>query len=166
MTTAPPTGRPRTPAALLFYDRAGELQLVRVLGVVVLAVTTLALGTFAALLFAGTGKPQVLGVWVLAAFVIIKIPLLATLWWVMGRHVERGGGRWARSELDEILAYLDREAQASVGRRDAAARLDYFSREAWNVADRAREEDTARAVECATRIDALAAGERFGAGPR
>jgi hypothetical protein len=153
-------GRPRNPAAVLFYDRRGDLHLPRVLLLVSLSVATIGAGTFAALLAAGAGQPKVLGLWIVGAFLVIKVPLLAVLWWVMGRHVERGGSSWSGDECGRILAYLEDEAAKSLDKPDAGARLAYFAREAWNVADQARDEDRPEAVAVALRIDALAARHR------
>jgi hypothetical protein len=164
VTSAAAPRRSRNPAAVLFYDRRGELHAPRVLLLVAVAVALVGAGTFAALMFANAGRPGVLGLWIVGAFIVIKVPLLAVLWWVMGRHVERGTPAWSASETAEILAYLEREAAAAVDRPDAATRLAYYAGEAWHVADRARDEDRPEAVAAALRIDALAARHRSSSG--
>ena len=128
------------------------------MGLVVAAVVILGIGTYAALLAADAGSPGALAVWVTAAFLFIKVPLLAVMWWVIGRKRDpRGGGGWASEECREILDYLETQARDSVGRPDAATRLAYFAREAWFVADSATDADTPAAVDTAVLIDAMAA---------
>ena len=62
-----------------------------------------------------------------------------------------GGGWWSK-ECGEILAYLERQAEKeSREREDAPARLAYFAREAWFVADSARDADKAEAAAVAVR---------------
>lgn len=128
-----------------------------ILGLVAGALVLLAVGGFAALLAASAGSPETLAAWVLGALVLIKVPLLMLVWWLLGRRRDpAGGGGWSRGECEEILSYLDDQARASVDRDDAVARLGYFSREAWYVADKANDADKPAAVAVALRIDALA----------
>lgn len=128
------------------------------LGLLMAVVVVLGVGTYAALLAADAGSPGTLALWVTAALIFIKIPLLAVMWWIIGRKRDpRGGGGWASGECREILAYLETQARESVGRPDAATRLAYFAREAWFVADSASDEDTPAAVDTAVLIEAMAA---------
>jgi hypothetical protein len=144
--------------AWAFADREGDLRTPLLVGVVVGAVVVLGLGTFAALLAAGAGSPETLAIWVTAAFLLVKVPLLIVIWWVISRRRDpTGGGGWSTRECSEILDYLETQACAAVGRPDAASRLAYFAREAWFVADRADDADKGAAVETAVTIDAMAA---------
>ena len=144
--------------ALAFSDRDGELRLGLLLGLVMGAVLILGIGTYAALLAADAGSPGTLAIWVTAALIFIKVPLLAVMWWIIGRKRDpRGGGGWASKECREILDYLETQAREAVGRPDAATRLAYFAREAWFVADGATDADTPAAVDTAVLIDAMAA---------
>lgn len=128
------------------------------LGLMMGVVVILGVGTYAALLAADAGSPATLAIWVSAALVFIKIPLLAVMWWIIGRKRDpRGGGGWASRECREILDYLETQARDAVGRPDAATRLAYFAREAWFVADAATDEDTPAAVDTAVLIEAMAA---------
>lgn len=128
------------------------------LGLMMGVVVILGVGTYAALLAADAGSPATLAIWVSAALVFIKIPLLAVMWWIIGRKRDpRGGGGWASRECREILEYLETQARDAVGRPDAATRLAYFAREAWFVADAATDEDTPAAVDTAVLIEAMAA---------
>jgi hypothetical protein len=148
----------------LLVDARGDPRAGVILGLVASALVVLAVGSFAALLVAGAGSPETLAVWVVAALVVVKVPLLVLVWWLLGlkRDQARSGG-WSTGECEEILAYLEEQARASAGRPDAAARLAYFSREAWFVADSAADADKPAAVAVALRIDELAA--RASAGP-
>ena len=99
------------------------------------------------------------------ALIVIKLPLLGVVWWIISRRRdEPSGGGWSSKECGEILAYLEQQADESREREDAAARLAYFAREAWFVADSARDADKAEAVAVAVRIDAMA--NRAGASGR
>ena len=125
----------------------------------------LALGTFAALLAANLGSPGTLAMWVIGAFFVIKVPLLIVCWWIITRRRDpAGGGGWESRECREILDYLETQAAAAEGRPDAGARLAYFAREAWFVADRALDADKGAAVETAVRLDAMAAAAAARAG--
>lgn len=154
----------RSPYARLIADDDGSPRTGPILLLLALAIVVLAVGTFAGLVAGSAGRPEVLGAWVLAGFILVKVPLLATVWWILGRRREppRAGG-WSSRECGEILEYLEREARAAIGRPDQDARLAYFAREAWFVADSAADADKAAAVAAAVRIEALAA-ERAGGG--
>jgi len=142
----------------LLLDGEGNPRTAVILVLVATALVVLSVGTFVALLAAGTGSPETLAAWVVGAFLVVKVPLLIMVWWLLGRRKEPvGGGGWTTRECGEILEYIQGQAEASVGREDAAARLAYFSREAWHVADAAADADKAAAVAAALRIDALAA---------
>lgn len=143
--------------ALMFTDRDGELRGTLIMAVVGLALMMLGLTGVLALMFGGIIGANAVATWVIAAFLFVKIPLLALIWWVLGRKRERGQiGGWSTTECHEILDYLEREARAGLGRPDAHERLAYYCREAWFVAGNAAPGDTADAVATAGRIDALA----------
>lgn len=140
-----------------FTDRDGDLRTVLLLGLVMGAIVVLGVGTYAALLAADAGNPGTLALWVTAALVLIKVPLLTVVWWILGRRRDQaGGGGWTSKECREILDYLETQARDSVGRPDAATRLAYYAREAWFVADSATDADTPAAVDTAVLIDAMA----------
>lgn len=148
----------RSPVALVFADRDGNLRTALLIGMTVGVAVILTLGMFASLLAAGAGSPGALAAWVTAAFLFVKLPFLAVVWWVVARRRDPpGGGGWSSGETGEILGYLEQQARESVGRPDAAARLAYFAREAWFVADSADDADTPAAVDTAVLIEAMAA---------
>jgi hypothetical protein len=149
----------RSAIARALSDREGNLRTPLILGIAVVGVVLLAMGMFAALLAAGAGSPATLAIWMVGALLLIKLPLLGVVWWVVTRRRDApSGGGWSSEECGQILAYLERQAGESRGREDAPARLAYFAREAWFVADSARDADKAEAVAVAVRIDALATG--------
>lgn len=151
--------------ARLVYAPDGRLHGPRLLAGVVLAVALISLTTFAGLLLAGAGRPEQLAIWVLAGFLVVKVPLLGVLWWIlMRRPDENHPGGWSGGECDEILAYLERSAAEAADRPEAPARLAYFAREAWYVAEHATDADRPRAAETAARIQALAERAREPAG--
>ena len=167
MSPSGPEAAPhRSPLARALSDREGNLRTPLILGIGVLGVVLLALGMFAALLAAGAGSPGTLAVWMVGALLLIKVPLLGVLWWVLTRRRDApSGGGWSSEECGEILDYLERQAEESRGRDDAPARLAYFAREAWFVADSANDADKAEAVAVAVRIDALATEAGASGGP-
>ncbi|MGD9694477.1 MAG: hypothetical protein AB7V42_02320 [Thermoleophilia bacterium] len=154
----------RSPLSRLLVDDEGDVRTTRLVGFGVLAAVILGVGMFAALLAAGAGSPGTLAVWLIAAFILVKLPFLALIWWLISRRADpEGGGGWSQRECGEILRYLETQAGEAVGRPDAAKRLAYFSREAWFVADGATDRDKAAAVATAIRIEGLAT--RAGARP-
>ena len=147
----------RSLVARFAYGRDGRLHTARLLSGVAVAVALLSLATFAGLLMAGAGNPESLAVWVLGGFFLVKVPLLAVLWWIlMHREPEQRSADWDADEAAEILAYLEEQATDAAGRPDAAARLAYFAKEAWFVADNAADADKPAAVAVAVRIQAMA----------
>ncbi len=147
----------RSPFARAFSDREGNLRTTLLVSLSIVLVFLMSTGTFIALMWANAGSPGVLGLWVIAAFFLIKLPLLIVVWWILGRRKDPpGGGGWSSKECGEILDYLETQARDSVGRPDAATRLAYFAREAWFVADSADDADTPRAVNTAVLIEAMA----------
>ncbi len=159
MDSPHPAGpRRRSPLALAFTDRHGDLRTPVLVAAMMGVAMILSVGMFVALLAAGAGSPETLAAWIVAAFILIKLPFLGVAWWVIARKRDpAGGGGWDHRETAEILAYLEREAHEAAGRPDAATRLAYFAREAWFVADRATDEETPAAVDTAVMIEAMAA---------
>lgn len=147
----------RSPFARAFSDREGNLRTMVLVGLVIAVAFVISLGTFIALMAANAGSPGVLGIWATAAFLFIKLPLLAVVWWILARRRDpAGGGGWTSKECREILDYLEEQARFSAGRPDAAKRLAYFAREAWFVADTADDADRPAAVDTAVLIEAMA----------
>lgn len=159
MTTSAPQApfERRSLVARFAYGPDGRLHTPRLLAGVAAAVVLLSLATFAGLLMAGAGNPESLAAWVLGGFLLVKVPLLAVLWWIlMHREPEQRSADWDADEAAEILGYLEEQAADAAARPDAAARLAYFAKEAWFVADNAADTDKAAAAAVAVRIQAMA----------
>lgn len=157
MTTISQPVRRRSPFARAFSDTEGNLRTTVLIGLVIVLAFVVSLGTFIALMAANAGSPGTLGLWAIGAFLVIKLPLLAVVWWVITRRSDpAGGGGWTSKECAEILEYLETQARDAAGRPDAAKRLAYFAREAWFVADSAADSDRAAAVDTAVLIEAMA----------
>jgi hypothetical protein len=106
-----------------------------------------------------TGDPHIKVIWLVVCVVLLKLPLIAFCWWLIGRNKEVPGVPvvWSANETQDILGYLTTQARESLERPDVYARLAYLSREAWHVADRAEGPIKADAVGVALEIDRLAA---------
>jgi len=101
--------------------------------------------------------------WVLFSVFLLKFPLIALLCWFILRNKEWPvrPPKWSDKETREILDYLVAEADRSLALPDAAARLAYLRREAWNVADRVEDgELKVDAVNIALHMDRLLAPPR------
>lgn len=134
-------------------DREGDLRAARLLGIAFVAGLVIAIGTTLALVAAGAGSPATLTIWVLVAFLGVKLPLLGLLWWILGRRQ-----RDEEPTADELRAMVVRlRASADAARRtpDARDRLEILRDEAWFVADRAPDDLKPEAVELALRLDSL-----------
>ena len=167
MASADPRARGsgRSLLARAVFDAQGNIRTLRLIMIVFTALLVLTIGTYVALLAAGLGSPNVLGFWVAVAFVGIKVPILLLIWYLLGRSGEtQTTPKWTDEESAQILEYLRREATVAAGRPDAAARLSYYAREAWFVAERGSGEHTADAVDLAVRIEGMARRARQRAG--
>jgi hypothetical protein len=134
-------------------DRDGNLRAARLLGIAFVAGLVIAIGTTLALVAADAGNPATLTIWVVVAFLGVKVPLLALLWWILGRRQ-----RDEEPTADELRAMVVRlRASADAARRtpDARDRLEILRDEAWFVADRAPDDLKPEAVELALRLDSL-----------
>jgi hypothetical protein len=151
------------PIIRLAYGRDGELKGGRLLAIAACAALIVAIGTSVAMALAGNGNPEAIAIWTTVAFLGVKVPLLALLWWLLGRHLERPGEQnWDASETREIMSRLRRAAASAADRDDAHDRFAILTDEAWFVANNAPDELTAEAaelaLEMASRRDAAAAG--------
>lgn len=142
------------------FDEHGRARRPRML-VTVLALV--ALWLMGSALFVAMGlfptNPPVAPVWVIVMVVALKLPLIAFCGWLIYRNKEIPGVPvvWSDREVREILDYIVTQANASLTRADAGARLAYLSREAWHVADQAEGAIKADALGVALEIDRLAA---------
>jgi hypothetical protein len=152
----------RTPprGGRLLYDADGHLHSGRILIAIGATGAVIVLGTYVALVAAGVGNPDALGIGVVVILLGVKLPLLLLLWRLLGRHLERPGApRWSAEEHAEIVARLEEAARGSADRGDAA-RLAHISREAWTIVDLSPDEGKPEAIAAALRIDELASTSR------
>lgn len=155
--------RPPSRGSRFLYDAEGRLHAGRILIAIGVAGALMVLGTYIALVAAGIGNADVLGIGVVVILLGIKLPLLVLVWRLLGRHLDGPGRpRWTAEEHREILARLEEAARSSAGRGDSAARLAHISREAWGIVDLSPDAGKADAIATALRIDELAAERRPG----
>lgn len=104
--------------------------------------------------------------WVLGAVFALKLPLIALLWWLIMRNTEWPGTpvRWDAAERQEILDYIVEQARFAVTQPDGEQRLEYLSREAWQVADNVDGDAKVDALMVALKVDSIAAQRRSSAG--
>jgi hypothetical protein len=138
----------------LTTDRQGNVHAIRLLGIAALAAMFVAIGTSAALVSADAGNPATLTIWVLVSFLAVKVPLLALLWWLLGRAPRDEDPR--PDELRAMLVRLSASAETAMRSPDAADRLAILRDEAWFVADRVPDDARAEALELALRLDEAA----------
>lgn len=86
---------------------------------------------------------------------MFKIPLIMLVYMFIRRNMELPTKPpiWDDSEIGHILAALRRQSDEAMAYEDASARLEYLSREAWNVADRASGSTKTDALTVALQID-------------
>lgn len=101
------------------------------------------------------GHGWIRATYVLFVVLVLKLPLIAILWWLIARNPEWPGKRptWLPAEQAEILAYLESESHRAAQLPDAVERLEYLSEEAWHVADRLEGEAKVDALTVALHID-------------
>jgi hypothetical protein len=131
----------------------GRLRGAVLLGIAFVAGLVVAIGTSAALVAADAGSPATLTIWVIVAFLGVKLPLLGLLWWILGRRPR--DDEPTPDELRAMLSRLRASADSATRTPDAADRLAILHDEAWFVADRADPELKPEAVELALHIEAL-----------
>jgi hypothetical protein len=139
------------------YDDDGHVLVMRLVPTIVGCIVLAFFGTM--LLFATAAISDVTAIqvtWALLALAGLKLPLIFLLWHFIIRNREWPGrwARWSRSESREILAYIEMEAARAPYRPDTQERLDYLSREAWNVADSMEGDAKVDALVVALRVDA------------
>ena len=149
------TGGPLTRLLIrLTTDDEGNLRSARLLANAFLAALFVAVGTSIAIAAAGAGSPATLTIWVVVAFLGVKLPLLGLLWWILGRR--RRDEEPSDDQIRGMLARLNAAADGAARVPDAPDRLAILKEEAWYVADHAPDELKSEAAELALRLDALA----------
>ena len=146
-------GRPTRLLTRLAMDADGRLRGMRLLAIAFVAGLVVAIGTTIAIVVADAGNPATLTIWVIVAFLGVKLPLLGLLWWILGRH--QRDDEPTDDELRQMLTRLESGTDAALRTPDAHDRLEILRDEAWFVSDRASGELKPQAVELALRLDEL-----------
>lgn len=145
-----------------FFHPDGKVRTRRMTGVVIGLVALALLGSFLVTVAPVISHDAMQALWVLFAVFLLKLPLVALLFWLIIRNKEwpHKRPRWSDEEIGEILSYLLAESDRAMELPDAERRLAYLMGEAWHVADRAQGERKADAVGVALAIDAKRAARR------
>lgn len=152
--TTPPEGRVTRLLTRFTMDADGRLRGMRLLAIAFVGGLIVALGTTAAIVVADAGNPATLSIWVIVAFLGVKLPLLGVLWWILGRR--QRDEEPTDDELRLMMTRLEAGLDAALRTHDAHDRLEILRDEAWFVSDRASAELKPQAVELALRLDQLA----------
>jgi hypothetical protein len=134
-------------------DDAGRLRGMRLLGIAFVGGLIVAVGTTIAIVVADAGNPATLTIWVIVAFLGVKVPLLGLLWWILGRKqrdAEPNDG-----ELRQMMARLHAGIATAQRTPDAYDRLEILRDEAWYVTDHASDQLKPEAAELALKLDEL-----------
>lgn len=152
----PSGGHNRTVFRRFLYGPDGQLRIGRLMAVVPLCFVAAMFGPVLLWLV-----PQMTDneVWRWTGVVLVtfmfKIPLIMLVYMFIRRNMELPTKPpiWDDSEIGHILAALRRQSDEAMAYEDASARLEYLSREAWNVADRASGSTKTDALTVALQID-------------
>lgn len=134
-------------------DEDGKLRSMRLLAIAFAGGLIVAVGTTIAIVVADAGNPATLTIWVIVAFLGVKLPLLGLLWWILGR--QQRDDQPTDDELRQMLVRLEAGTDIALRSPDAQDRLEILRDEAWFVSDRASGELKPEAVELALRLDEL-----------
>jgi len=134
------------------FDADGQLRGWRLLAIAAAGAMALSLGTTVAIVLTGTGTPEAMPAWVVIAFVAIKLPLLALLWWLLGRRRPQDADLMSAEQAGEALTRLRRAAQGATRYDDAWDRLDGLAAEARFVATHSPPEVAGEAAQLADEL--------------
>lgn len=145
------------PLQRFLYAPDGRVRVRHMIAVLVGAIALALFGSFLLVLTPTWGSEHAQTLWVLFSVFMLKMPLVALLWWFIVRNKEWPvrPPKWSDAEVAEILGYLVSEAERSRVLPDSAARLAYLQGEAWNVADRVGGQAKLDAVSTALHIDEM-----------
>jgi hypothetical protein len=140
----------------LLYRPDGSVRARRLVGTLVVLIAVALLGSFLIALTPRIDDPLLQGGWVLFAVFLLKLPLVALLFWLITRNLEwpTRRPRWSEEEVEDIIGYLRSEIDRAEAYPDAERRLAYLLGEAWHVADHSDGERKGEAVGVALEIDA------------
>lgn len=146
----------RSPFRRFAFDKQGHLRGWRLLGTSAAVALILTIGGLAAVVIAGTGSPGALALWATIAFFAIKIPMLALLWWLLGRSEhDADEPQLSHSATAAALARLRFAGERACDVPDAWDRLDALAAEAGYVAAHAPAELTFEASSVEANLRAL-----------
>lgn len=140
----------------LLFTETGSVRVRRMVACVVPLALLAMFGSFLITITPAISHSGAQTLWVLFAIFLLKLPLIALLFWLILRNKEwpMRRPRWSDREITEILDYLMAEADRVDRMPDRERRLAYLVGEAWHVADRAEGARKADAVTVALAIDA------------
>lgn len=98
--------------------------------------------------------------WVLFSLVLLKVPLLALVWWLIARRRRTRPRRWSERETLGFLGTLSDEAARLTGLPDSAERLDALRADAWRAVEQGDPSATPAAVALALRLDRRSGRDR------
>jgi hypothetical protein len=132
----------------------GRLRAARLLGIAFVGGLVVALGTTAAIVLADAGSPSTLSIWVIVAFLGVKLPLLGLLWWVLGRR--QRDDALTEDQLTLMIDRIEARADAAFRTRDTRDRLEILRDEAGFVRERASGDLRERAERLVRRLESMA----------
>lgn len=133
VTRSQPNER-RSWLARFAFHPDGRLRGWRLLGLAAAAALVLSIGGVSAVVLAITGSPDAIPMWVMIAFVTIKLPLLALLWWLLSRRRPQESDAMSAAQASLAIERLRGAADRVSRQSDAWDRLDGLAEEARFVA--------------------------------
>ena len=109
----------------------GSLRSGRLLALAFVGGLVVAIGTTVAIVAADAGNPATLSIWVIVAFLGVKLPLLGLLWWVLGRRQREEGH--SDEDMRAMIARLRSATEHALKTPDAVDRLTILAEEARYV---------------------------------
>lgn len=130
----------------------------RSVGVAVAVAAAVAIALFGSFLLVLTpslgDRPGLQTLWVIFSLVLLKVPLLALVWWMIARR--RGRPRAGEPPPEPAAAFIERiqgEAARAAGEPDAGARLASLRAQTWSRVQCADDADAPALVELALRLE-------------
>lgn len=131
----------------------GRLRAARLLGIAFVGGLVVALGTTAAIVLADAGSPSTLSIWVVVAFLGVKLPLLGLLWWVLGRRQREE--TLTEGQLTLMIDRIESRTDSALRTGDTRDRLEILRDEAGFVRERTSGDLRERAERLLHRLESL-----------
>lgn len=103
-------------------------------------------------------RPGLQTLWVIFSLVLLKVPLLALVWWIIVRRRARGAGSWSDAATAAFLRSAADEAEGVAGTPGGPPRLEQLRSQTWAAIERADGAHAAALVDLALRIERLQRG--------